>query len=299
MVTKIDGLYENMTVKDYLYKVLALSSNTVKKLKQTENGITVNGAHVTVRYVLTEGDTLSLVLDDTEDDVSENVVPTELPLDIVYEDEYMIALNKPAGMPTHPSHNHHTDTLANALAYRFKISNTPFVFRAINRLDADTSGIVLVAKTRHAASKLAEAMQKGGFDKSYYAAVHGRIDADDKIDLPIRRRSDSTMLRECCDPGDKKAKSALTVYKVIRHKQMGNSISTLISASPITGRTHQLRVHLSHISHPILGDGLYGITSDGSDYTRLALHCYSLGFTHPFTGEKINITAPCEFETKF
>lgn len=299
MVTKIDGLYENMTVKDYLYKVLALSSNTVKKLKQTENGITVNGTHVTVRYVLTEGDTLSLILDDTEDDVSENVVPAEFPLSIVYEDEYMIALNKPAGMPTHPSHNHHTDTLANALAYRFKISNTPFVFRAINRLDADTSGIVLVAKTRHAASKLAETMQKGGFDKAYFAIVHGRIDADGEIDLPIRRRTDSTMLRECCKPGDEKAKTALTVYKVIRQKQSGESFTTLISASPITGRTHQLRVHLSHISHPILGDGLYGITNDGSDYKRLALHCYSLGFIHPFTGERLNIAAPCDFETEF
>lgn len=295
MVVNIDGRLAGKTVKDYLFTELSLSAGSVKRLKSIDSGITVNGTHVTVRYVLNEGDMLELMLDDTDADASENVPPTNLPIDIVYEDEYMIALNKSAGMPTHPSHNHHTDTLANALAYRFVSENKPFVFRAVNRLDADTSGIVLVAKSRDSACKLSKVMQSGGFEKYYDAIVYGRITSDGEIDLPIMRAKDSTMLRRCDTEYTDRSKPALTVYKVINHLKVGENECTHLKASPITGRTHQLRVHFSHKSHPILGDGLYGRTNDGSDFTRLALHCSHLAFTHPFTGERLELYAKCEF----
>ncbi|MBQ7821801.1 MAG: RluA family pseudouridine synthase [Clostridia bacterium] len=288
MTLTIDKSGDKMTVKDYLYGKLRFSTSLVKKLKYTDGGILVNGEHSTVRRVLCDGDTLTLAYDDTDDDISENVAPCDLPLDIIYEDEHIIALNKPAGMPTHPSHNHHTDTLANALAYYFAQRSRPFVFRAVNRLDADTSGIVLVAKSKHAAYLLASELQAHGFEKTYTALLHGRLDSDGRIELPIMRVPDSTMLR-CADTKyTDSSKHALTVYSVIK----ASDDRTLVSASPITGRTHQLRVHFSYLGHPIFGDGLYGKTNDGSDFPRLALHCRALTFTHPFTGVRITLSAP-------
>ena len=279
---------DNTSVKDYLYNTLRFSTALVKRLKYLENGILVNGTHVTVRYVLRTGDTLSLAYDDTDGEICDNIAPCELPLSIIYEDEHIIALDKPAGMPTHPSHNHHTDTLANALAYYFAKRSRPFVFRAVNRLDADTSGIVLVAKSKHASHLLTSELQSGGFEKEYSALLHGRLEVGGEIDLPIMRAHDSTMLRVVDTSNTDLSKPALTKYRV---EQLACD-RTLVCASPITGRTHQLRVHFSHIGHPIFGDGLYGITSDGSDHTRLALHCKKMSFTHPFTGERLTLCAP-------
>ncbi len=281
----IDKKIEGITVKDFLYKNLGFSSNMVKRLKSLPNGITVNQAHVTVRYILKANDILELYTDDSES--NENIAPVKLPLDILYEDEYVILLNKPAGMPTHPSHNHHSDTLANSLAYYFDSAQRPFVFRAVNRLDADTSGIVLIAKDKNSAFKLAKSMCDGKIHKKYLALLHGSLDKNGEIELPIRRSNTSTMLRVIGTSADSGSKYALTRYEVIRELNG----YTLVSASPITGRTHQLRVHFSHIGHPICGDGLYGITNDGSDYPRLALHAYSLTFPHPRGGE-LTITAP-------
>ena len=275
----INAELDGITVKDLLYNHLGYSSNIIKNLKKLPSGITVNGNHVTVRCVLHNGDEINLETDDVNE--SENITPVELPLDIVYEDDCLIVLNKPSGMPTHPSHNHHEDSLANSLAFYFQEQNRPFVFRAINRLDADTSGLVLVAKDKVTAFKLSKAMADGKISKKYFALLHGELNLSGNIELPIRRSEDSTMLRVVDTNPESSAKYALTAYEVLEKSEK----FTLVSASPITGRTHQLRVHFSHIGHPICGDGLYGITSDGSDYPRLALHAYSLTFPHPSKGE--------------
>ncbi len=295
MIINITDKYSGKTIKDYLFKELLLSHSAVKRLKSLENGITVNNTHVTVRYVLKSNDVLSLQLNDTSVDENKHLEAKELPLDILYEDEYMIALNKRSGMPTHPSHNHHTDTLANALAFYFEGQNTPFVFRAVNRLDCDTSGIVLVAKSRHAAARLAKVMQSHGFEKAYSALVWGDTENVGTIKLPIMRLETSSMKRRVDVENTTYSKSALTRFMKVETKIINGQVCSLVKAFPITGRTHQLRVHFSYIGHPILGDGLYGKTSDGSDYYRLALHCYMLSFTHPFTGENITIEAPQEF----
>ena len=288
MIIKIDSHADGMTVKEYLYDTLRFSSALVKKLKYDPRGILVCGEHATVRRVLRAGDILELAYDDALGDSSESVTPFELPLDIIFEDEHIIALNTCAGMPTHPSHNHYNDTLANALAFYFEQQSRPFVFRAVNRLDADTSGIVLVAKSRHAAHLLASEMQAHGFEKSYTALLHGELKDSGEIDMPIMRMSESTMLR-CTDPAHTpKSKPALTKYEVIR----STPERTLVRAYPITGRTHQLRVHFASICHPIFGDGLYGVTGDGSDFPRLALHCTSLSFMHPFSEKRITLNAP-------
>ena len=288
MTFTIDESLNGCTVKRFLYSTLSFSSALVKKLKSTDNGILVNGEHVTVRYVLRENDVISLAYDDSESDISDNVEPADIPIDIIYEDEHIVALNKSAGMPTHPSHNHHRDTLANGLAYYFKSKSRPFVFRAVNRLDADTSGVVLVAKSKHSAHLLSKAMINGDFTKTYTALLHGRLESDGEINLPIMRKSTSTMLRMVDTQNTGHSKPSLTKYSIIKNSEA----ATLVSASPISGRTHQLRVHFSHIGHPIFGDGLYGISDDGSDFPRLALHCTSLEFTHPFTHERLTLSAP-------
>ncbi len=285
MQFKIDSTLDGIAVKDFLYNTLSFSSNMVKRLKALANGISVNGSQVTVRYVLRTGDVLVLQTEDFDN--SESIEPVKLPLDIIYEDDYVIAINKPAGMPTHPSHNHRLDTLANALAYYYSEAHRPFVFRAINRLDADTSGIVLIAKDKNSAFKLARFMAEGKIHKKYAALLHGTVTKSGEIELPIRRSSTSTMLRvvdQCPDSG---AKYALTKYEVL-HNFDGY---TLVSASPVTGRTHQLRVHFSTLGNPICGDGLYGITSDGSDFPRLALHAYIMSFPHQ-SGNILTLVAP-------
>ena len=146
-----DHPFCNKTVLD-LIKSLSLSSKMVKYLKYRENGITVDGSKVTVRHILRTGETLCLALEDTES--SETATPSNIPIDIVYEDDSIVVVNKPPFMPTHPSHGHHDDTLANALAYYYNLRGIPFVFRPINRLDRNTSGILLIAKDRISASKL-------------------------------------------------------------------------------------------------------------------------------------------------
>ena len=285
MISVIDKSSHGKSIKEYLYTNLCFSASLVKKLKTAPDGILLNGEKVTVRKILSQGDILALACEDKA--ASDNIVPLDIPLDIIYEDEHLIALNKPAKMPTHPSHNHYDDTLANALVYYFSKKSRPFVFRAINRLDADTSGVVLVAKSMHCAHLLAKELSGGGFEKTYAALLNGRLSDDGVIDVPIMRKPGSTMLR-CTDPlFTEKSKPCLTKYEVIK----ALDDKTLVYAHPITGRTHQLRVHFSSIGHPIYGDGLYGITNDGSDFPRLALHCMSLCLTHPFTKERIRLEA--------
>ena len=273
-VTKaLDG----MTVKDWLYKN-GISRGLITHLKKLECGITVNGEHATVRRVLYEGDVLSLAIDDRHDDENDNLVPTEMPLDIIYEDDDMVAVNKPPNMPTHPSIGHFDDTLANGLAYYFSSRGIPFVFRAVNRLDRDTSGIVLIAKNRISAARLGELMKSGAIKKSYVAVLNGVLTpSSGQINAPIRRREASIILREVCGEDAPDAKSALTAYETLA---ASNGIS-IVRAEPITGRTHQLRVHFAHMGAPIVGDGMYGTaetspTKYDREMSRHALHAYAL-----------------------
>ena len=147
MTVTISPAYEGRLLRSYLKNTLSLSTSALARLKTREDGITVNGVRVTVRYVLHAGDLLQLAVDDTPDTATRTVLPAEAPLDVLYEDDLLIILNKPAGMPTHPSRGHYDDTLANGLAFMFGKRGRPFVFRAVNRLDRETSGIVLSRRT--------------------------------------------------------------------------------------------------------------------------------------------------------
>ena len=282
MFTVISSEYDGMLLREYLRSVLRLSRAELTELKKRDDGIMLNGTRVTVRAILKEGDDLSLSRGDLMS--SEGVIPIELPLDILYEDGDVIALNKPPFMPTHPSHDHQSDTLANALAFYFKRKGIPFVFRAVNRLDRDTSGVVLVAKNKSAAFVLAKQIAEFKIIKKYVAIVDGENCVSGEIEGNIRRVEDGKMKRGVYPDGQ----YALTEYEVLGVK---NGLSTLL-VTPKTGRTHQIRVHLSHIGHPILGDTLYG-DDDGSPLIcRQALHAYSLTFTLPSSNKTITVTAP-------
>ena len=291
VIYKISAEENGKTVKDILRYGVGLSLAFTKQLKFLDNGIMLNGERVTVRKIVHEGDLLFLAAEDVQ---KEGILtPTPLPLDIVYEDEYIVLPNKSADMPTHPSHNHRGDTLADALAYKYQEEGLPFVFRAISRLDRNTSGILLIAKDRISASRLSQAMKDGNITKKYIAILNGELDADEgTIDTYIKREAESIIFRKVCgfdEGGDR----AITKYTVLARK---NGYS-LVLASPITGRTHQLRVHFAHIGAPILGDDMYGEASPLIN--RHALHAMSLSFEHPRTQEKITVCAPpCEDMSK-
>ena len=271
------------TVKGLLAE-LKISAKTVTALKKKPDGITVDGEHVTVRHILREGEILRLNISDEQS--SQNVVPADLPIEILFEDDSAVAVNKPPFMPTHPSHGHYDDTLANALCYRMQRDGEPFVFRPVNRLDRNTSGVVLVAKNRVSAASLSESLQKGDVGKKYLAILEGiPAEQSGKIETYVRRREESIIYREVC-PESPDADLALTEYEVI---EVSNGYS-LVCASPITGRTHQLRLHFSHVGCPILGDDLYGHESDV--IARQALHAYSLTFPLPASGKEICVRAP-------
>ncbi len=271
---------EGIILRCFLTDTLHLSHRTLAALKRRERGILLNGEPVTVRAVLHAYDTLSLCFSDGEDEVNETVTPVNIPVEILYEDEHICVCNKPAGMPTHPSFRHREDTLANALAYRYR--DAPFVFRAINRLDKETSGIVLTARTAFAAASLGAAMARGEIEKKYYAVVLGEAPEKGEIHAPIRRRDGSIILREVCKEGDTGAEEAHTLFsRIYTDKDF-----SILSVTTLTGRTHQIRVHMASIGHALLGDGLYG---NGEGHPRTALHACRLTFPHPATQELLTI----------
>lgn len=276
------------TVKEILFTQLGLSRGQVVWLKNN-NGIRVNDTPVTVRYKLSVDDILELDLEDREESVENKITPVYHELNILYEDDDVVCVDKPTGMPTHPSHNHRDDTLANALMYHYRQKGIPFVFRAVNRLDSDTSGVVLVAKNRAAAWKLSRSMQNNEFKKQYIAVLCGSIEPKSgKIEAYIKRKEDSIIFRTASSEGND-SEYALTYYDTLEHY---NDCS-VVRVCPITGRTHQIRVHFSHIGYPLYGDGLYG----KADELGLMLHAQSLAFPLP-SGKHITVRAdlPKRFE---
>ena len=276
---KLDG----MLIRDILENEIKFSGAIITFLKTRDNGIMLNGERVTVRKTVRQGDILELdYTDDKTMAEKSEIEPVDLPLDILFEDDDIIVLNKPPFMPTHPSHNHWNDTLANALRFYFDSKDHPFIFRAVNRLDNATSGIVLVAKNKLAAKVLSQNIYDKEISKSYLAILNGSPEQlEGEICAPIKRERESIIKRVVAEDGA----YSLTKYKTL----ISSDMFSLVEASPITGRTHQLRVHFSHIGHPICGDTLYGFPSHF--ITRQALHAYKLTFKHPVHGNEITVKA--------
>ena len=287
----IGAEHEGKTVLCYLKNTVKISSGAISRLKRTDMGITVNNSHVTVRYILKLGDVLSIRIDDTKEDASENIIPADIPVDIVYEDEHILVANKPPFMPTHPSHKHFSDTLGNAIAHIYLERGLPFVFRPLGRLDANTSGLVLMSKSRAAASFYFSEAQKDRITKHYIAILDGEMDlptfdVDGKIhtvNKAIKREGGSIITRTVSSDDD--ALPAKTLFRLI---YSGCGIS-IVDASPITGRTHQLRVHFSSIGFPIVNDCFYGNNKSESD--RHLLHAIALHLNAPFSEKKMLLYA--------
>ncbi len=267
---------DGKTVKELLFSKLYLTSKLVTRLKST-GGILVNDENVTVRKILKKGDILKVIITDEK---SENIVPNDIPIDIIYEDEDILAVNKPCDMPTHPSINHYEGTLANAVMHYYR--DTDFVFRAVNRLDKDTTGIVLIAKNQYSAGYLNRQIMNRDIKKEYMAICCGKFSKENGIiEAPIKREEES-VIKRVVSPDGQYAKSE---YWVIDEKD-GFS---LVRLKPYTGRTHQLRVHMAYIGNPIYADYIYGTEIIGE---RTRLHCYSMEFMRPSDNKLITLTAP-------
>ena len=263
MKYKIKKEFEGNDIKTFLRKE-GVSHSLLKKLKKRADGILVNGKHENVIYHLKENDILELNIYDTEEDENKFLEPVDLPIGIIFEDENMTVVNKPYGMPTHESLNNRGNTLANALAYRYKDKH--YVFRAINRLDKDTSGIVITANNKMYSGILSDKIKKGKIQKSYIAVVEGMLRNSGVIDAPIDRIEKSIIKRVVCEYGE----YALTEYTSL----CANENYSVVLVTPKTGRTHQIRVHMAHIGHPLAGDTLYG--GSVRDIDRQALHCLKM-----------------------
>ena len=280
----IDKSIAGKDIRTLLRQDMGFSSAMVKKLKFTEGGILVNGGFVTVRYELREGDVLALAVEDRQEDVSPYIIPVELELPVLYEDDALTVVNKPPDMPSHPSFGHRDDTVANALAWRYR--GQTYVFRPVNRLDRDTSGVMLTSNTKLASYRMFLAMQGGEIRKSYIAVAEGvPPQKQGRIEGYMRRTADSVIERQVCPAEDPGAQLAITEYRVLAE----NGRNSVILASPITGRTHQIRVQMTSVGCPLCGDTLYG--GESPFIRRHALHAVLTSFPHP-DGRRMTVRAP-------
>ncbi len=281
IVIPIDRTRHGKRIKYILSREMGFSSTLLKRIKRS-GGILLNGEDVSVLREVYEGQELVVTVPERG---AKEIVPVELPLSVLYEDEDIIAVNKPRNMPTHPSPGHEDDTLANALAYYFEENVT---FHAITRLDRDTSGVVLLAKNALSAKLLSDFMQSGAIKKEYVAILTGVLQPEaGVICAPIKKREDSAGLRCVAEDG----KEAVTEYRT-EHKKDGLSVVTLF---PKTGRTHQLRVHMSHMGCPIFGDDLYGAPQE---HEKIRLHAKRIQFLHPMTKKPMGLEAPLPEDMK-
>lgn len=259
------------------------SSQVIIALKKIPQSILLNGKWEYVNHKMSTGDILTIHIEENE--ASPHITPVPLPLNIIYEDEDILVVNKPADMPIHPSMNNHDNTLANAVAHYFHSRNIPYVFRCVNRLDRDTTGLTVLAKHMLSAGILSEQVRSRTLHREYLAIVSGTSLPDSGIiDAPIARVEGSTIEREV---NFASGETAITHYKIIKRDFTRNL--SLISLCLETGRTHQIRVHMKHLGYPLIGDFIYN--PDKTYINRQALHSYRLTFTHPVTSKSMEFIA--------
>ncbi len=266
----------NQKISSYL-KGRGYSAHILTQLRHTQGSIFLNGSEVHMNELLSAGDSLSVVLTES---ISERVIPTQLPLDIVFEDEDILVVNKPAGMPSHPSRGVAETTLGNAVTYYFMEKGEERTYRCVNRLDKNTSGLTIIAKNALSGAILYEQVKSRAVSRTYTAIASGSFDSSSgRIDLPICRVEEGSVLRHVDEHCGQRA---VTNYEVVA---AGGGISVL-RLQLETGRTHQIRVHMAHIGHPLLGDHLYN--PENHDMARHALHAGEIAFTHPISGEEMH-----------
>lgn len=272
---------DGLRIEQYLRRK-GYSRKCLAHLKEERYRCLVNGEPRYLNQKFSEGDRLEVLFE--EDKRSEKIVPIDLPLDIVYEDEDIVVVNKPAGMPTHPSMKNYENTLANALAKYYEDQGEDFVFRCTNRLDRDTSGLTVIAKNMLSSAILSEMAVKKQVLREYRAIVRGRVEPPEgTIDVPLGRKAGS-IIERCVD--FEHGETAVTHYRLLDVAQ-GHS---LVELRLETGRTHQIRIHMKYLGYPLIGDYLYN--PDMEWMTRQALHSYKLEFLHPVTKKLLTFVTP-------
>lgn len=284
--SKVTKEFHKRKIREFLKEELNLSSRFIKSAA-IEKRIIVNGMAVKMNYVLNGDEEIEVNLSKEE---SQNIEPENIPLDVVYEDEDILVLNKAPFMVVHPTKSHQTGTLANGILHYFKETKQDCIVRLVSRLDMNTSGLIIIGKNQYAHMMLSSEMKTDRFQKRYLAIVHGNLkEKEGTINAPIYRPALDSIKRIV----DSRGQDSITHYKVIESFKDADLVECLLE----TGRTHQIRVHLSSLGHPIFGDSLYG-TEDEELIKRQALHAYGLDFYSPKTKEKLCLRADLPYDIK-
>ncbi|NTW71579.1 MAG: RluA family pseudouridine synthase [Eubacteriaceae bacterium] len=276
---RIEKAGPNYKLQDFLQNRKGYSSRLIRMIKR-EGSVLLNGRRAIMIDFVAEGDEVLIKMPVEKIDCS----PQNIPLKIVYEDHDILVADKESGMVTHPTRSHQENNLANAVANYFMKTNISAKIRFVNRLDRDTTGLVVIAKNKFAHQHIQNQMQENKVEKIYFAVVEGIVEANQgTIDLPIGRNGEDTFERSVMEDG----KPSVTHYTVLKRYE-GH---TLVRLNLETGRTHQIRVHMKAIGHPITGDSLYNINIHPG-IERQALHAGEIEFSLPRSGEKIRLSAP-------
>ncbi|WP_251861833.1 RluA family pseudouridine synthase [Clostridium sp. Marseille-Q2269] len=280
LIFEVKDINHDIDIKDYLRERENLSGRFVRKALR-EGRIFVNGEKVIRKRKLEKANLIEIYMSQEE---HQNIQPESMDIEIIYEDSDIIVINKTPGIVVHPTKSYPTGTLSNGILYHFHTTGDRSIVRLVNRLDRDTSGLIIVAKNQFAHMRLAEDMTKASFKKIYVAVVHGTLkEKEGIINLPIYREEGTGSIKRVVDD---RGQESITRYKVLQESSKGSIVKLQLE----TGRTHQIRVHMSHLGHPLYADSLYGNRDEEKEYIeRQALHAYRLEFPHPRTREILKL----------
>ncbi len=268
---------QDVKIRDYMKENLSLSGRFIRG-SAMDRRLRVNGKEVKLNYKLQEDDVIEVTVNAEE---SQNIEGEDLNIKVIYEDDDLLIVDKPPFMVVHPTKSHPMGTLANGVIHHFRSNNDNSIVRLVSRLDRDTSGLIMIAKNQFSHMNLAKSMEKNLIKKSYLAITHGNFENQEgTIDLPIGRPTDETIKRAVLEDGQR----SITHYKIKESYKEGALVELVLE----TGRTHQIRVHLSYVGCPIYGEQLYSDFNDEELISRQALHAYALTLPHPRSGEILN-----------
>ena len=284
---EVKAEFSSKTLLDFLKYEMKISSALIKKAKRIENGITVNGELTFVNEKVFTGNFVEVIIE-TDEEKSENIPLCDIELDIVFENDDFLVIDKQGNIPTHPSLNNYDVSVAGAVMNYYHKKGQNFVFRPVNRLDKGTSGLMIIAKNPHTHELFKNALHSDGFVREYLAVVCGKLENDGVIDAPIFREDNSIIKRMV----DSRGVRAVTHYKVVEVFED----KTLVSLKLETGRTHQIRVHMAHINHALYGDFLYG--EEREDISRPALHSHKIILKNPIDNKVYEFISPLKSDIK-